>query len=35
MIFAILKFNYNVNYVKRKKPTSILRSKIDVWLTMF
>ena len=35
MLLAILKFNYNVNSVKRKKRTSILRSKIDVWLTMF
>ena len=35
MLLAILKFNYNINYVKRKKRTSILRSKIDVWLTMF
>ena len=35
MLLAILKFNYNVNSVKRKKCTSILRSKIDVWLTMF
>ena len=34
-LLAILKFNYNVNYVKRKKGTSILRSKIDGWLTMF
>ena len=31
MLLAILKFNYNVNYVKRKKCTSILRGKIDVW----
>ena len=35
VLLAILKFNYNVNYVKHKKRTSILRSKIDVWLTMF
>ena len=35
MLEAILRFNYNVNYVKRKKHTSILRGKIDVWLTMF
>ena len=35
MLLVILKFNYNVNSVKRKKRTSILRSKIDVWLTMF
>ena len=35
MLLAILKFNYSVNYVKRKKHISILRSKIDVWLTMF
>ena len=35
MLLAILKFNYNVNSVRRKKRTSILRSKIDVWLTMF
>ena len=35
MLLAMLKFNYNVNYVKRKKHTSILRSKTDVWLTMF
>ena len=35
MLLVILKFNYNVNYVKRKKDTSILRGKIDVWLTMF
>ena len=35
MLLVILKFNYNVNYVKRKKHTSILRGKIDVWLTMF
>ena len=35
MLLAILKFNYNLNSVKRKKRTSILRSKIDVWLTMF
>ena len=34
MLLAILKFNYNVNYVKRKKHTSILRGKIDVWLTL-
>ena len=32
MLLAILKFNYNVNYVKRKKHTSILRGKTDVWL---
>ena len=25
MLLAILKFNYNVNYVKRKKNTFILR----------
>ena len=25
MLLAILKFNYNLNYVKRKKHTSILR----------
>ena len=30
MLLAILKFNYNVNYVKRKKHPSILRGKIDV-----
>ena len=30
MLLAILKFNYNVNYVKRKKHTSILRGIIDV-----
>ena len=30
MLLAILKFNYNINYVKRKKHTSILRGKIDV-----
>ena len=35
MLLAILKFNYNENSVKRKTRTSILRSKIDVWLTMF
>ena len=35
MLLAIWKFNYNVNYVKLKKHTSILKSKIDVWLTMF
>ena len=35
MLLAILKFNYNVNSIKCKKRTSILRSKIDVWLTMF
>ena len=34
MLLAILRFNYNVNYVKRKKHTSILRGKIDVWLTL-
>ena len=32
IFLAIFKFNYNVNYVKRKKHTSILRGKIDVWL---
>ena len=30
MLLAILRFNYDVNYVKRKKHTSILRGKIDV-----
>ena len=30
MLLAILKFNYNVNYVERKKHTSILRGKIYV-----
>ena len=35
MPLAILKFNYNITYIKRKKPISILRGKIDVWLTMF
>ena len=36
MLSAILKFNYNVNYVKCKKHTSILRGKIDVThITMF
>ena len=36
MLLAILRFNYNVNYVKRKKHTSILRGKIDVTnITMF
>ena len=35
MLLAISKFNYNINYVKRKKHTSILRGKIDVRLTMF
>ena len=34
MLLAILKFNYNVNYVKRKEHTSIPRGKIDVWLTL-
>ena len=34
-LLAILKFNYDINYVKRKKHTSILRGKIDVWLSMF
>ena len=33
MLLVILKRNYNVNYVKRKKHTSILRGEIDVWLT--
>ena len=32
MLLAILKFNFNVNYVKRKKHTLIMRGKIDVWL---
>ena len=35
LLLAILKFNYDINYVKRKKHTSILRGKIDVWLSMF
>ena len=30
MLLAILRFNYNVSYVKRKKHISILRGKIDV-----
>ena len=30
MLFSQSKFNYNVNYVKRKKHTSILRGKLDV-----
>ena len=30
MLLAIVKFNYKVNYVKRKKHASILRGKIDV-----
>ena len=30
MLLAILKFNYYVNYVKRKKHTSKQRGKIDV-----
>ena len=34
MLLAIFKFNYNVNYVKRKKHTSILRGKIDMWLKL-
>ena len=34
MLLVILRFNYSVNYVKRKKHTSILRGKIDVWLTL-
>ena len=34
MLLAILKLNYNVNYVKRKKHTSILRGKIDMWLKL-
>ena len=34
MLLAILKFNYNVNYVKRKKHISVMRGKIDVWLTL-
>ena len=35
MLLAILTFNYNITYIKRKKLISILRGKIDVWLTMF
>ena len=35
MLLAIFKFNYNVNYVKRKKHSSILRGKIDVFFRMF
>ena len=34
MLSAILEFNYNANYVKRKKHTFILRGKIGVWLTL-
>ena len=34
MFLTILRFNHNVNYVKRKKHTSILRGAIDVWLTL-
>ena len=34
MLLTILKFNCIVNYVKRKKHTSILRGKIDVLLTL-
>ena len=34
MLLAILKFNYNVNYVKHKMHNSILRGKIDVRLTL-
>ena len=30
MLLAILKFNYNVDYVKSKKHTSTLRGKINV-----
>ena len=35
MLLAIFKFNYNVNYIKRKKHSSILRGKIDVFFPMF
>ena len=35
MLLAILKFNYDINHIKRKKHTSILRGKIDVWPSMF
>ena len=34
MLLDILKFNYNVNYVKRKKHTSKLRGRIDVRRTL-
>ena len=33
MLLAIFKFNYDVNYVKRKKHSSILRGKIDVFVS--
>ena len=32
---TIFKFNYNVNYVKRKKHSSILSGKIDVFFVCF
>ena len=35
MLLAILKFNHDINHIKLKKHTSILRGKIDVWLSMF
>ena len=35
MLLAIFKFKYNVNYVKRKKHSSIPRGKIDVFFRMF
>ena len=36
LFLDILRFNYNKNYVKRKKHTSILRGKINVThITMF
>ena len=30
ILLAILKFNYDIYYIKRKKHTSIMRGKIDV-----
>ena len=30
MLLAVLKFNYHINYVIRKKHTSVLRGKIDM-----